>query len=241
METTLFLKLLRHNVYYVKTDHVNYYITVPKNTNHMAKMVIDIKSNMDKYDISKNDRVWVEENIKAVFKDIDDYDITLILPVFNDEIVNYLNTNNIDNYVLVDAACGYLINSAYKVLSNNNLQIDKEITVINSDKYQLFINWFINRYSSRVKGISLLELIRQDSANKVDNYQTISTPNMSFVVGSNKSEEIPIEEESNLTYKNDTNIIDMGEDKTNKGFASYSLLAIFTILVSLVILYVVFK
>ena len=67
MEATLFLKLLRHNVYYVKTDYVNYYITVPKNTGHTVKMVIDIKSNMDKYDVLKNDRIWVEENIKATF------------------------------------------------------------------------------------------------------------------------------------------------------------------------------
>ena len=241
METTLFLKLLRHNVYYIKTDYVNYYITVPKNTTNAVKMVIEIKSNMNKYDIQKNDKVWVEENVKSVFKDIDDYDITLILPIFNDEIVNYLNEANEDNYTKIDAVCGYLINNAYKVLNNNNLQIDNEITVINSDRYQSFLNWFINRYSSRVKGISLLELIRQDNTTKVENYQTISTPNMSFVVGANEPEEIPIEEGNNLTFKNDTNIIDMGEDKQNKGFASYSLLAIFTILVSLVILYIVFK
>ena len=80
-----------------------------------------------------------------------------------------------------------------------------------------------------------------DNATKVENYQTISTPNMSFVVGTNEPKEIPVEEEANPTFKNDTNIIDMGDDKQNKGFASYSLLAIFTILVSLVILYVVFK
>lgn len=241
METTLFLKLLRHNVYYVKTDYVNYYITVPKNASHAVKMVIDIKSNMDKYDVLKNDRVWVEENVKTAFKDIDDYDITLILPIFNDETINYLNEGNINNYVKIDAICGYLINNAYKFLSNNNLQIDKEIIVINSDKYQNFLNWFINRYSSRVKGISLLELIRQDNATKAENYQTISTPNMSFVVGTNEPKEIPVEEDVNPALKNDTNIIDMGDDKQNKGFASYSLLAIFTILVSLVILYVVFK
>ena len=64
---------------------------------------------------------------------------------------------------------------------------------------------------------------------------------MSFVVGTNEPIEIPVEEVANPTFKNDTNIIDMGDDKQNKGFASYSLLAIFTILVSLVILYVVFK
>lgn len=241
MNTTLFLKLLRHNVYYVKTEYVNYYITIPKDISHTVKMVIDIKSNMDKYDVLKNDKIWVEENVKSVFKDIDDYDITLILPIFNDETVNYLNEGNADNYVKIDAVCGYLINNAYKVLSNNNLQIDNEITVINSDKYQNFLNWFINRYSSRVNGISLLELIRQDNIIKTDNYQTISTPSMSFVVGTNEPKEIPVVEEVNPTYKNDTNIIDMGEDKQNKGFASYSLLAIFTILVSLIILYVVFK
>lgn len=241
MEKTLFLKLLRHNVYFVKTDHVSYYITVPKATNYEVKMVIDIKSNMDIYNISKNDKIWVEENIKKVFRDIDDYNITLILPILNDEIINYLNEGNVDNYIHVDAVCGYLINSAYKVLTSNSLQIDKEITVINCDKYQSYINWFIDRYSNRVKGISMLELIRQNSAKKNDNYQTISTPNMSFVVGTNQPQEIPIQEEGRIVLKNDTNIVDMGEDRANKGFASYALLAIFTILVSLVILYVVFK
>lgn len=241
MEITLFLKLLRHNVYYVSTDHVNYYITVPKNNKQIVKMVIDIKSNMDRYNTLKNDKVWAEENVKSVFKDIDDYDITLILPIFNDEIVRSLNDGNTDNYVKVDAVCGYLINSAYKVLADNNLQVDSQITMINSDKYQSFLNWFMDRYPSRVVGISLLDLIRQDKTNNHTDYQTVDTPNMSFVVGSNKPEEIPVSEEVNPTIRNDTNIIDMGDEKENKGFASYSLLAIFTVLVSLVILYIVFK
>lgn len=241
MEITLFLKLLRHNVYYVSTDHVNYYITVPKNNKQIVKMVIDIKSNMDRYDTLKNDKVWAEENVKSVFKDIDDYDITLILPIFNDEIVRTLNDGNTDNYVKVDAVCGYLINSAYKVLADNNLQVDSQITMINSDRYQNFLNWFMDRYPSRVVGISLLDLIRQDKTNNSTDYQTVDTPNMSFVVGSNKPEEIPVSEEVNPTIRNDTNIIDMGDEKENKGFASYSLLAIFTVLVSLVILYIVFK
>ncbi len=241
MEITLFLKLLRHNVYYVSTDHVNYYITVPKNNKQIVKMVIDIKSNMDRYDTLKNDKVWAEENVKSVFKDIDDYDITLILPIFNDEIVRTLNDGNTDNYVKVDAVCGYLINSAYKVLADNNLQVDSQITMINSDKYQNFLNWFMDRYPNRVVGISLLDLIRQDKTNNSTDYQTVDTPNMSFVVGSNKPEEIPVSEEVNPTIRNDTNIIDMGDEKENKGFASYSLLAIFTVLVSLVILYIVFK
>lgn len=241
MEITLFLKLLRHNVYYVSTDHVNYYITVPKNNKQIVKMVIDIKSNMDRYDTLKNDKVWAEENVKSVFKDIDDYDITLILPIFNDEIVRTLNDGNTDNYVKVDAVCGYLINSAYKVLADNNLQVDSQITMINSDRYQNFLNWFMDRYPSRVVGISLLDLIRQDKTNNSTDYQTVDTPNMSFVVGSNKPEEIPVSEEVSPTIRNDTNIIDMGDEKENKGFASYSLLAIFTVLVSLVILYIVFK
>lgn len=241
MEITLFLKLLRHNVYYVSTDHVNYYITVPKNNKQIVKMVIDIKSNMDRYDTLKNDKVWAEENVKSVFKDIDDYDITLILPIFNDEIVRTLNDGNTDNYVKVDAVCGYLINSAYKVLADNNLQVDSQITMINSDKYQNFLNWFMDRYPNRVVGISLLDLIRQDKTNNSTDYQTVDTPNMSFVVGSNKPEEIPVSEEVSPTIRNDTNIIDMGDEKENKGFASYSLLAIFTVLVSLVILYIVFK
>lgn len=241
MEITLFLKLLRHNVYYVSTDHVNYYITVPKNNKNIVKMVIDIKSNMDRYNTLKNDKVWAEENVKSVFKDIDDYDITLILPIFNDEILRTLNDGNTDNYVKVDAVCGYLINSAYKVLADNNLQVDSQITMINSDKYQSFLNWFMDRYPSRVVGISLLDLIRQDKTNNHTDYQTVDTPNMSFVVGSNKPEEIPVSEEVNPTIRNDTNIIDMGDEKENKGFASYSLLAIFTVLVSLVILYIVFK
>ena len=241
MEITLFLKLLRHNVYYVSTNHVNYYIAVPKNNKHIVKMVIDIKSNMDRYNTLKNDKVWAEENVKSVFKDIDDYDITLILPIFNDEIVRSLNDGNTDDYVKVDAVCGYLINSAYKVLADNNLQVDSQITMINSDKYQNFLNWFMDRYPSRVVGISLLDLIRQDKTNNSTDYQTVDTPNMYFVVGSNKPEEIPVSEEVSPTIRNDTNIIDMGDEKENKGFASYSLLAIFTVLVSLVILYIVFK
>ena len=63
MNKKLILELENHNVYYVKTDVINYYITIPKYIEN-TDICIELKNKMGNYDIELNDEIWVMENIK---------------------------------------------------------------------------------------------------------------------------------------------------------------------------------
>jgi len=89
MNKKLLLELDYHCVYYVKTGLVNYYITVPKNVKK-TNISIEFKSKMGNYNLELNDSVWVVDNVKNTFSYIDNYNITLVIPVFDENIINIL-------------------------------------------------------------------------------------------------------------------------------------------------------
>jgi len=96
MDKKLILELNYHNVYYVKTDIINYYITIPKNIEN-TNICIELKSKMSNYDIELNDEVWVMENIKNTFSYIDSYNITLILPILKETQISSGTISGIGN------------------------------------------------------------------------------------------------------------------------------------------------
>ena len=89
MDKKLILELINHKVYYVKTDIINYYITIPNNIEN-TNICIELKNKMSNYDMELNDEVWVMENVKNTFSYIDNYNITLVLPILNDEQIKAL-------------------------------------------------------------------------------------------------------------------------------------------------------
>ena len=84
-QVNLILELQNHNVYYVKTDNLNYYITIPKYINN-TNICIELKSKMGNYDIESNDEIWVMENIKTTFSYrffIKLYDVVSLAQIIN--------------------------------------------------------------------------------------------------------------------------------------------------------------
>ena len=45
---------------------------------------------MSNYDMELNDEVWVMENVKNTFSYIDNYNITLVLPILKNEQISIL-------------------------------------------------------------------------------------------------------------------------------------------------------
>ena len=82
MDKKLILELKNHNVYYVKTEKVSYYITIPKNYT-TTNICLELKNKMDNYNLELNDEIWVMENVKNTYSYIDDYNITLVIPILN--------------------------------------------------------------------------------------------------------------------------------------------------------------
>lgn len=232
----LVLELQNHNVYYVKTDVVNYYITVPKN-NDSTNICIELKNKMGNYDMELNDEVWVMENIKNTFTYIDNYNITLVLPILKEDHISILEKIDTSKYEQVDKILGYVINNAYSILKEKEKKVSNQILLVNNDRYKTFINWFLVRYKDRVTCKNLLELIQIFNANATS-YKKLETPVMNFVVGSYNTEvEAP---------KVETSALEKSAPEPQKqlqvsyGYASYWILAIVTLLVSAVVAVIAF-
>lgn len=235
MNKKLILELINHKVYYVKTDVVNYYITIPNNI-EKTNICIELKNKMGNYDMELNDEVWVMENIKNTFSYIDNYNITLVLPVLKEEHTSILEKIDDSKYEQIDKIIGYVINNSYNVLKENDKKIDNQIILVNNDRYKTFINWFITRYKSRVICKNLLELIQIFNANATS-YKKLETPVMNFVIGSYNTEiDAPKIESKETEIKIET----QKTPQVSYGYASYWILAVVTLVVSAIIAIIVF-
>lgn len=235
LTTSLVLELQNHNVYYVKTNTVNYYITIPKN-NDNTNICIELKNKMGNYDMELNDEIWVIENVKNTFSYIDNYNITLVLPILKDEQISILEKIDTNKYEQIDKILGYVINNSYMLLKENNKNISNQIILVNNDRYKTFINWFMTRYKDRVVCKNLLELVQIFNANATS-YKKLETPVMSFVVGSYNTEVDAPKVESKPI---ETKIEPQKTPEVSYGYASYWILAIVTLLVSAVVAVIAF-
>ena len=107
MDIKLILELHNHNVYYVKSEEISYYITVPKNMSK-TNICIELKSKMGNYDMELNDEVWVMENVKNTFTYIDSYNITLVLPVLKEKQISILEKIDDSKYDEIDKTLGFV-------------------------------------------------------------------------------------------------------------------------------------
>ena len=193
---------------------------------------------MDNYNLELNDEVWVMENLKNTYSYIDDYNITLVIPVFNSESVSILEKIDSNGYEDIDKLLGFVINSAYSDLVSAKIKIDPQVILINNDRYKTFINWFTARYRTRITCQNLLELIRIFNVNATS-YKKLETPGMTFVVGSYSTEV----DAPKVEHQEEPQIIPSKKlaPATSSGFTSYWLLAIITIVVSAIVALIAFK
>ena len=236
MENRLILKLTNHDVYYIRTDKVNYYITIPKDFKDTS-ICIELKNKMNNYNLEMNDEIWVIENIKNTYSYIDNYNITLVIPVLGDEDVSILEKMDVNSFENIDKILGFVINDSYKHLVSENIKIDNQVILLNNDRYKTFINWFTSRYQNRVICKNLLEIIRIFNVNATS-YKRLETPGMTFVVGSyNQEVNAPkIEKKEDIKQP-----ISKPVPQVSSGFTSYWLLAVITIAVSIIIAVIAFR
>lgn len=238
MEKRLLFDLQYHQVFYIKNDVVSYYITIPKKA-ESTNISIEFKSKMDNYNLELNDEIWVLDNVKNTFSYIDNYNITLVLPVFDDNIIKILEKIDSTKYEVVDKLIANIINSSYKMLMSENIKIANQVILVNNDRYKTFINWFITKYKNRVICKNLLDLIQIFNVNATT-YKKLETPVMNFVVGSYNTE---VDAPKNVQEK--PTVIDVAVSNKPKvqpssGFASYWFLGVITFVVAAVVAYIAF-
>ena len=236
MEKKLVLTLPNHNVYYVKNEDINYYITIPIHE-ASTNICIELKNRMGNYDIELNDEIWVMENIKSTFSYVDSYNITLVLPILKEQEISILEKIDSTKYERIDKLIGQVINGAYMCLKENNLKVDSKIILVNNDKYKTFINWFITKYKERVMCKNLLELVQFYNANATS-YKKLETPVMNFVVGSYNTEVTAPKIEPKVEEQ--PVAIETKKPEVSYGYATYWILAIVTLVVSSIVAIIAF-
>lgn len=240
MKETLICKLNKHNIYYISTVNCGFYILIPFEEYKDTNITIRLKGNYHSYDLNKNNLDSVTSELVNYYKSIDNYNITLILPIFYDDILDRIKTvNDITLYHKLDSLLGEIFNNAYTFLTKNNIKVNNNIYVINNETFKDFTNWFVGRYNNRIEYRTILEMIKE--TDEFSSYDMIETPNINFVVGKNeepkleKTAEIPTETFDNISR----NVVK--EQKSNAGFVSYILLGIITFIVSIALLYLFVK
>lgn len=248
MKETLICSLKKHNIYYLNDSNVGFYILVPYKEYNDTNISIRLKSNYHSYDLSRNSLETVTNELVNYYNDLDNYNVTLILPVFYDDILNRIKVvEDLELYQRLDKYLGYIFNSAYLFLTRNNIKVNNSIYVINNDSFNRFTNWFVNRYSNRIEYKTIVALVKENGT--YTSYNVIETPTINFVVGKDKEPTIDktVELEAE-TFDNLAKKVAKGEEITpgvreasSGGFVSYILLGIITFVVSIVLLYLFVK
>lgn len=245
MKETLICSLEKHNIYYVGNSNYGFYISVPFKDYTDTNIAIRLKSNYQSYDLSKNSLDVVTNELINYYKNLDNYNITLILPVFNDDILSRIITvDDMEIYQKIDNSLANIFNNAYALLTKNNIKVNSNIYVINNDSFKRFTNWFVSRYNNRIEYKTILELIKQ--SDDFNSYNVVETPSINFVVGKNSEPSIEKTVEIELqTF--DSYVKEELEEKRKKetsnsgGFVSYLLLGIIGFTVSLTLLWFFIK
>lgn len=248
MKETLICKLEKHNIYYLSNSSYGFYILVPFKDYTDTNIAVRLKSNYQSYDLNKNSLDVVTSELINYYKNLDNYNITLILPIFFDDVLSRVITvDDMEKYLLLDRYLGEMFNSAYALLAKNNVKVNSNIYVINNDSFKRFTNWFVSRYNNRIEYKTILELIKQNDS--FNSYNVVETPSINFVVG--KNEEPTIEKTAEIVLETFDSILDEAKKtpsrnlpekkESNAGYVSYILLGVIAFVVSLSLLWFLIK
>lgn len=248
MKETLICSLEKHNIYYLNDANVSFYLFVPYKEFNDTNISIRLKSNYQTYDLTKNSIETVTNELINYYKNLDNYNVTLILPVFYDDILNRVRiVDDMELFQRLDKYLGYIFNSAYLFLTKCNIKVNSNIYVINNDSFNKFTNWFVSRYSNRIEYKTILELVKENGT--YNNYNVMETPNINFVVGKDdeptidKTVEMELETFDNIAREvsKENNVKREPRLAESGGFVSYILLGIITFVVSIALLYFFIK
>ena len=225
MEQRKILELNKHDIYLLSDNNIAFYIGIPKVTEfNSVNISIDLKDNFDKININKNDIVYVKDELANIYQDIDSENITLITPIFYNDILQRIKTEPKEGlFSYLDKCLSYIINNAHNVLVEKNIQVNSKIVIVKNDKFANFINWFSARYSSRVDTKQYSELLGDFTSiiPVVNTDNIISVPTEKVSADNNSVSGV----QTNLKESHST------------GFISYVLLGVIGIVITLVILY----
>lgn len=244
MKETLILKLEKHYIYYLSNNQFGFYILTPFKDYSETNITIRLKSNYEMYDLNKHSLDTVKSELVNYYNNLDNYNITLLLPVFFDDVLDRIRlVSDMDLYQLMDKYLGQIFNFAYMFLTKNNIKVKNNIYFINNDSFKAFTNWYIARYNNRIEYKTVLDLVKENGS--FHSYNVVETPSMNFVVGKEnepileKTFEVEVETFDNMVKNLDNE--NTNSTSTNAGFVSYILLGIIAFIISMGLLFMFIK
>lgn len=243
MKETLICSLEKHHIYYLSDANCAFYILTPYKEYKETNIAIRLKSNYDTYDLNRNPLDVVTGELINYFKSMDNFNVTLLLPVFYDDTLSRArNVKDANLYQNIDKYLSYIFNNAYMFLTKNGIKVDDTIFVVENKSFDNFTNWYVNRYSSRVEYKTLPELVKENGS-----YHDLEKKE-GFVIGKNKEPKIDKTVEIEVeTFDNYVKQLENEKPKTrvrtmdNAGFVSYILLGIVTFGISILLLSTLLK
>lgn len=206
MEQRVVLKNDTQCIFFIQEANLNFYMMIPN-----AKKV---------------------SVVLGLFEDVHD-DVVKKIPFFSGKVivVPVIEKNVLDGvkekqesyWQYLDKVLSLLINTAYKILTFNHMEVSNKIVLDNNVDYLDFNHWFVSRYSGRVE-LSNLNLVSSFSKPLFE--QTDIPPSNVM--------EVPVEKE---TLSLDQDIESVKNKGREPGFVSYVLLGVLVAVISLVVLY----
>ena len=121
MERRVILQSAEQCIYLVKDTNLDFYMVIPNSKK--VSIVLGLFPDMN------------ENDVKTLPKDNDK---VVVIPVINSQILT--NANHLDtvSFKYLDNVLSYLINSTYKILTHNRLEVEKKILLNNHSLYSNF-------------------------------------------------------------------------------------------------------
>lgn len=226
MNKTFVASLENHVVYLISDDDVSFYLNLLK-VNDITDITMDI-------DYKYKNRI---NDVISYYEKIDNYNISLVIPY-------YKISNKKEDYKLESNRLSKIINMAYNFFTYKGIKVNQEINVIKHSKENDFVLYFNMNFDSRIKYISLDDLVYEQVP-----YNKVSAMNINFVIGKPelnltlKDEEM--QEVINETAKDmkltNTEVSKQKISFATSGFVSYYLLGALTAIIALLVITLLMK
>lgn len=170
-------KLGKHTIYYFCDDKIKYYINVPHKEFNDTNISLEFLEDTSKYDPEINDVEFVKQNIVEYYKQVDNDNITLVMPILKEEEKKLFLSLNINKLNVIEKIMALYINSSYICLSNNKVNVNKEVFLVENDKYINFIRYFKDKHNNRIIVKRLIEI----GNNNIENIPVIGNVSNSSI------------------------------------------------------------
>lgn len=205
MEQKIISKTNEQCIFFIKDTNIEFYLIIPssKQVNILLGLYKDV-----------NDEMITKLPIE--------HDKATVVPVINNQILT--NANFLDEASLkyLDSVLSYLINTSYKILTYNHLEVSNKILLNNNPSLSNFNRQYTSNYQGRV------ELYTKPIPQPQPPIQELPPVPQPNVVNDNITPTTTPEEE-----KQDI------PEKRDPGFVSYVLLGVLVAVISLVFLYLI--